>query len=178
MPAVLEFRFDSCRAPAFRRFVPPRGPERLRRARPTDGSRAGNSAPGHSFTVAQLIFTALPLLTGPKGTPANILLRSAMVLSGRAAQDMEAGSSSFPGLEPAASICVNTREWWHRKSRPPALHSFDEINVFILAQIHAYRIGARSVGVGATEVEHTGAFGRDGDRKRFAGSEIGDNCLW
>jgi hypothetical protein len=98
MSAVLEFRFHSCRAPAFRRLVPPRGPERLRRARPTAGSRAGNSAPGHSFTVVRFIFTALPLLTGPKGTPANILLRSAMVLSGRAAQDMEAGSSSFPGV--------------------------------------------------------------------------------
>jgi hypothetical protein len=62
------------------------------------GRRAGNSAPGRSFTVVRFIFTALPFLTRPKGTPANILMRSAMVLSGRAAQDMEAGSSSFPGV--------------------------------------------------------------------------------
>jgi hypothetical protein len=62
------------------------------------GPRTGNSAPGRSFTVVRFIFTALPFLTRPKGTPANILLRSAMVLSGRAAQDMEAGSSSFPGV--------------------------------------------------------------------------------
>jgi hypothetical protein len=62
------------------------------------GRRAGNSAPGRSFTVVRFIFTALPFLTRPKDTPANILSRSAMVLSGRAAQDMEAGSSSFPGV--------------------------------------------------------------------------------
>jgi hypothetical protein len=64
------------------------------------------------------------------------------------------------------------------RPKPRAPQSFDEINFLILAQIDACRIGARSIGVGAMEVEHTGLFGRDGHRKFFARSEIGDNCLW
>jgi hypothetical protein len=112
---VLEFRFHSYRAPsptpALRRChvhvvlndYGKLGYEETDRvkARPIGaaaGRRTGNSAPGRSFTVVRFIFTALPFLTRPKGTPANILLRSAMVLSGRTAQDMEAGSSSFPGV--------------------------------------------------------------------------------
>jgi hypothetical protein len=84
----------------------------------------------------------LPFLTKPKGTPANVLLRSAMVLSsGRAAQNMEAGSSSFPGVG-ASGLNLRKLEGMvaPKNSKPPALRSFDEINVFILAQIHAYRI--------------------------------------
>jgi hypothetical protein len=64
------------------------------------------------------------------------------------------------------------------QEKPPTPQSFDEIKRFILAQIDACRIGARSIGVGAMEVEHTGVFGRDRHRKCFARSEIGDNCLW
>jgi hypothetical protein len=55
--------------------------------------------------------------------------------------------------------------------------SFDEIDVLILAQIDACRIGAPSIGVGAMQVELTGLAGRDRHRKFFARGEIGDNCL-
>jgi hypothetical protein len=72
-----------------------------------------------------------------------------MVLSsGRAAQNMEAGSSSFPGVG-ASGLNLRKLEGMvaPKNSKPPALRSFDEINVFILAQIHAYRIVARSATV-------------------------------
>jgi hypothetical protein len=39
--------------------------------------------------------------------------------------------------------------------------SFDEIDVLMLAQINALQLGARSVGVGRTQGEHSGFGGRD-----------------
>jgi hypothetical protein len=65
-----------------------------------------------------------------------------------------------------------------RKTAAFNSESFDEINVLILAQIDACRIGARSIGVGAMQVEHTGLYGRDRHRNFFASSEIRDDCLW
>jgi hypothetical protein len=56
--------------------------------------------------------------------------------------------------------------------------SFDEIDVLILAQIETCRIGARSIGVVAMQIEHTGLCGRDRHSNFFARGEIGDDCLW
>jgi len=55
--------------------------------------------------------------------------------------------------------------------------SFDKIDVLILAQIDAGRVRARSIGVGAMQVEHTGLYGCDRHRDCFARGEIGDDCL-
>jgi hypothetical protein len=55
-----------------------------------------------------------PFLTKPKGMLANMLVRSAMVLSsGRAAQkDLEAGSSSFPGAGPSRFLLIPASAEW------------------------------------------------------------------
>jgi hypothetical protein len=68
----------------------------------------------------------------------------------------------------------NGVNWWRATAEATLpIQSFDKIDVLILAQIDACRIGVRSIGVGAMQVEHTGLYGRDDHRNFLAGSEIG-----
>ena len=50
--------------------------------------------------------------------------------------------------------------------------SFDEIDVLILAQVDAGRIRARSIGVGAMQVEHTSLCGCDRHRNCLPGARF------
>jgi hypothetical protein len=74
-----------------------------------------------------------------------------------AAVDLESVLTAEAGtrgrLSPAKAVDSNDPAL--RKRTGSDFDSFDEINVLILAQIDACRIGARSIGVGATQVEHT-----------------------
>ena len=88
------------------------------------------------------------------------------------------GQRSVMGAERRKMSALLVRPIAAQGRSHPGRQSFDEIDVLILAQIDACRIGARSVGVGAMQVEHTGLVGRDRHRNFFAGGEIGDNCLW
>jgi hypothetical protein len=77
-----------------------------------------------------------------------------------------------------AQVLLPTRRRGPKAEVPLTASSFDEIDVLILAQIEPCRIGARSIGVVAMQVEHTGLCGRDRHSNFFARGEIGDNCLW